>query len=47
MNLRGKGHGKIFTGNSVREIQCFEIKKEAPTVAAVDAPDVNKKANNH
>ena len=42
MNLRGKGHGKIFTGNSVREIQCFEIKKEASTAATVNAPDSNK-----
>lgn len=41
MNLRGKGHGKIFTGNSVREIQCFNIK-EASTAATVNAPDSNK-----
>lgn len=47
INLKGKGHGKIFTGNCVREIQCFNIKKEASTAATVNAPDVNKKANNH
>ena len=41
MNLRGKGHGKIFTGNCVREIQCFNIK-EASTAATVNAPDSNK-----
>lgn len=46
MNLKGKGHGKIFTANSVKEIQCFKIE-EAPTAATVDAPDDNKKANNH
>ena len=46
INLKGKGHGKIFTGSSVKEIQCFKIK-EAPTAATVDAPDDNKKANNH
>lgn len=40
MNLKGKGHGKIFTGSSVKEIQCFKIK-EAPT-KEVDAPDSNK-----
>ena len=45
--LRGEGHGKIFTGNCVREIQCFNIKKEASTAATVNAPDVNKKANKH
>ena len=45
MNLKGKGHGKIFTANSVKEIQCFKI--EASTAATVDAPDDNKKANNH
>ena len=25
MNLRGKGHGKIFTANGEKEIQCFRI----------------------
>lgn len=44
INLKGKGHGKVFTGSTVKEIQCFKIK-EAPTVAAVDAPEDSNKAD--
>ena len=46
INLRGFGHAKIINSLGIREIQCFKIK-EAPTAATVDAPDDNKKANNH
>lgn len=46
INLRGFGHAKIINSLGIKEIQCFKIK-EAPTAATVDAPDDNKKANNH
>lgn len=46
INLRGFGHAKIINSLGVKEIQCFKMK-EAPTAATVDAPDDNKKANNH
>ena len=45
INLRGFGHAKIINSLGIREIQCFKIK--APTAATVDAPDDNKKTNNH